>query len=119
MSMNISQINNNYGNGIQNSKIINNNYSQKNDKLKGLLKKLEETKSDLSKEQKACVDELINIIDSTKREDMIKPLFVSRFTTAWNKIHELLITGGTLISDTKSILTILEGIKELIEGFWK
>ena len=50
---------------------------------------------------------------------MIKPLFVSRFTTAWNKIHELLITGGTLISDTKFILTILEGIKELIEGFWK
>lgn len=118
MSINISQNNNNYGNGIQYS-IINNNYSQKNDKLKGLLEKLEETKSDLSKEQKDCVDELINIIDSTKREDMIKPLFVSRFTTAWNKIHELLITGGTLISDTKFILTILEEIKELIEGFWK
>ena len=39
MSINISQNNNNYGNGIQYS-IINNNYSQKNDKLKGLLEKL-------------------------------------------------------------------------------
>ena len=109
MRINISQNNNNNGNGIQNNNIRTDNYSQK----------LEETKSDLSKEQKDCIDELINIIDSTKREDMIKPLFVSRFTTAWNKIHELLITGGTLISDTKFILTILEGIKELIEGFWK
>ena len=116
MSINISQNNNNYGNGIQYS-IINNNYSQKNDKLKGLLEKLEETKSDLSKEQKDCIDELINIID--KREDTKKPSFVSRFTIAWNKIHELLITGGKLLSDTKSIFTIFEGIKELIEGFWK
>ena len=108
MSINNSQNNNNNGNGIQENNITNNNYSQK----------LEETKSDLSKEQKDCVDEL-NIIDSTKREGTKKPSFVSRFTIAWNKIHELLITVGRLLSDTKSIFTIFEGIKELIEGFWK
>lgn len=107
MRINISQNNNNNGNGIQNNNIRTDNYSQK----------LEETKSDLSKEQKDCIDELINIID--KREDTKKPSFVSRFTIAWNKIHELLITGGKLLSDTKSIFTIFEGIKELIEGFWK
>lgn len=111
MRINNSQNNNNNGNGIQKNNIknniITNNYSQK----------LEETKSDLSKEQKDCVDELINIID--KREDTKKPSFVSRFTIAWNKIHELLITGGKLLSDTKYILTIFEGIKEFIKGFWK
>ena len=53
MRINISQNNNNNGNGIQNNNIRTDNYSQK----------LEETKSDLSKEQKDCIDELINIID--------------------------------------------------------
>ncbi|MFZ7333977.1 hypothetical protein [Streptococcus pluranimalium] len=117
MSIVFNQSNNNYGSGTQNNtQNLNQIGGQK--ELQGLLAELEKLKLDFSQETKGEIENLTQTIKNSTEEEYSSPKFASKISAIFTTLTGLLNSSTTTLENTEKIMTVIDRIKTIIEGFW-